>query len=105
MSPGEVMKYFLFTLAFGLCLAFPAAAQERQAVSKVPPQYPAAAKQLRVSGEVKIEAQIDADGTVTSAKPVSGNPLLTKAAADAVSKWKFKPGEKTTTVVKVNFAL
>ncbi len=76
-------------------------------VSKVSPEYPAIAKQLRLVGSVEVEANIAEDGSVESVKIVSGNPVLTKAASTAVSKWKFKPftanGAPVKAVTKLNF--
>ena len=60
-------------------------------VAKVTPEYPALAKQLKLSGAVEVQATIDEDGSVSDVTTVSGNPVLAKAAADAVKKWKFKP--------------
>jgi TonB family protein len=60
-------------------------------VSKVAPEYPALAKQLKLSGEVQVEANIDEDGSVGDVTTISGNPVLAKAVVDAVKKWKFKP--------------
>jgi TonB family protein len=60
-------------------------------VSKVVPEYPALAKQLKLSGQVEVEANIDEDGSVGDVTTVSGNPVLAKAVVDAVKKWKFKP--------------
>jgi TonB family protein len=59
--------------------------------SKVEPEYPPMAKQLRIAGSVEIEALISESGAVEKVNIVKGNPMLTKAAADAVAKWKFKP--------------
>lgn len=61
------------------------------AVNKPQPLFPQVAKQLRLSGKAVVEAAVDEAGSVTDVKPVSGNPLFTAAAADAVRKWKFKP--------------
>jgi TonB family protein len=59
--------------------------------AKVEPEYPPMAKQLKIAGSVEIEAVITESGTVEKVNIVKGNPMLTKAAADAVIKWKFKP--------------
>lgn len=56
-----------------------------------PPAYPAAAASARVQGQVKIQATVDRDGAVTSARVVSGPPLLRDAALDAVQHWRYKP--------------
>jgi TonB family protein len=59
--------------------------------SKVDPEYPPMAKQLRISGAVELEAVVSESGAVEKVTIVSGNPVLTKAGADALMKWKFKP--------------
>jgi TonB family protein len=61
------------------------------ASNKVLPAYPQFAKQLRVSGEVKVEVTIDEGGRVTAAKAISGPHPLRPAAEDAAWKWAFKP--------------
>jgi protein TonB len=45
----------------------------------------------RLQGVVVLEAVIARDGTVDSLRVVSGNPLLTPAALDAVRQWKYQP--------------
>src|SRR5436309_2839650 len=60
-------------------------------VSKVQPEYPAMAKQLRISGAVELDVMIGENGAVESVTPISGNPVLTRPTADALKKWKFKP--------------
>jgi protein TonB len=59
--------------------------------SKVNPEYPAMARQLKLTGRVKVEAYIDAEGKVEKVQVVKGNPLLTSAAVSAVKRWKFSP--------------
>jgi protein TonB len=59
--------------------------------SKTAPEYPMVARQLKLEGTVEIEAMISEQGTVEEVKVVSGNPVLTKAASEAVKKWKFTP--------------
>ncbi len=61
------------------------------AVSKVQPQYPPMALQLRIEGEVDLEAVVSETGSVEKVNILSGNPVLTKPAAEALKKWKFKP--------------
>ena len=77
----------------------------RKLKSKVVPDYPGIARQLRLQGKVKIMATVSADGQVTSAKIVGGHPVLASAAVDAVKKWRFEPGSKDTTeIIEINFA-
>jgi periplasmic protein TonB len=63
----------------------------KAATSKVQPDYPAIAKQLHLEGAVEVEAHIAEDGTVESAKPVTGNAVLANAAVAATKHWKFSP--------------
>jgi protein TonB len=57
----------------------------------VAPVYPGIALQARVEGVVILEATIDVDGHVTSAKVLRSIPLLDQAAVDAVRQWQFTP--------------
>jgi protein TonB len=59
--------------------------------NKVPPDYPAIAKQLKIEGSVELEAVVAENGSVEKVNIVSGNPVLTRPAADAVKKWKYAP--------------
>ena len=61
------------------------------ATTKVQPEYPAMAKQLKIEGAVELEAVVTESGAVEKVNIVSGNPVLTRPAADAVKKWKFAP--------------
>jgi len=60
-------------------------------VSSVAPVYPQLARNQRLSGDVKIDALIDATGHVSTTKIMSGPALLHEAAIQAVSKWTYKP--------------
>ncbi len=60
-------------------------------VSKVLPNFPEFARSRRMSGRVDLEIEIDAQGRVTSAKPVTGLQIFHSAAMDAVRKWRFRP--------------
>jgi len=92
-------------LALLLSLALPARAEDRAVKMRVSPIYPEIAKRMKISGEVKLEVTVDADGKVKDAKAVSGNHILGEAAEDAVRKWKFESGSGDTTVtVGVTFA-
>jgi protein TonB len=60
-------------------------------VKSVPPVYPQMAKAEHVSGNVQLDALIDASGNVAQLKVLSGPTLLHRAALDAVKQWKYKP--------------
>ena len=59
--------------------------------SKVDPVYPALARNQHVSGDVRIDALIDANGRVTTMKVIAGPTLLHQAAMDALRQWKYQP--------------
>jgi len=81
------------------------------ATTKVQPDYPAVARQLKIEGAVELEAVVSESGAVEKVTIVSGNPVLTRPAADALKKWKFAPftaeGKPVKAVVPVglNFKL
>jgi len=60
-------------------------------ISSVSPVYPSLAKNQHVSGDVRIDALIDANGRVTTMKVISGPTLLHQAAMDALRQWKYQP--------------
>jgi TonB family protein len=78
-------------------------AGKRKVRTRVPPEYPALAKQMNVTGKVKIEATVAADGHVAGTRVVGGSPLLVNAALNALKQWHFEPGPKETTEI-VEFA-
>jgi TonB family protein len=55
------------------------------------PAYPTEASAAHVEGEVKLEAEVDSDGNVTSTRVISGPPLLREAATDALEHWRYRP--------------
>ena len=77
---------------------------ERKIASRVSPVYPELAKKMHIHGMVRVEAVVRPNGSVKSTRVLGGNPVLVDAAQDAVSKWKFEPGQaETTEVVQLAF--
>ena len=72
-------------------------AGKRKVRTRIVPDYPPLARQMNVSGKVKIEATVAADGQVVNTKVVGGSPLLVSAALDAIKKWHYEPGPRETT--------
>ncbi len=60
-------------------------------ISQPSPSYPEIALRTRTSGSVVLDLQIDENGRVTKATPVSGPALLHQAAIAAALKWRYKP--------------
>jgi protein TonB len=80
-----------------------------QLISRPDPVYPPIAKAAHVQGAVILHAVISKTGTIEDLKVVSGPPMLTASAIDAVKRWKYKPyllnNEPTEvdTTITVNF--
>jgi TonB family protein len=66
-------------------------ALDRKVKNKVSPLYPELARKMNLTGVVKLELIVAANGTVKDTKVIGGNPILVNAAVDAVKKWRFEP--------------
>lgn len=81
------------------------------ATAQTKPVYPIAAKNMRMTGVVKVEVLVNENGEVTEVQNTTGPSMLQRAATDAVKKWKFKPfvrdGQpvKASGFVNFNFSL
>jgi protein TonB len=64
---------------------------EAMAIRKVTPIYPPLARQMRLSGVVRLVGIIGRDGTVQNLEVVEGHPLLVRAAVEAVRQWLYRP--------------
>jgi len=60
-------------------------------IKRVQPKYPPAALAVRAQGAVQIEATINKEGNVTNLKVLNGDPVLARAALEAVRQWRYKP--------------
>jgi TonB family protein len=80
-------------------------------IKRVPPAYPAEARDQHIEGAVVLKVDSDREGNVYNVELISGHPLLAPAAIDAVKQWKYKPYLLNNepidleTSVQVNFTL
>src|SRR5712692_4120355 len=58
---------------------------------RVKPSYPDQARTMRLEGPVLLQAVITENGTVQDLKVVRGQPILARAAVDAVQQWHYRP--------------
>jgi len=65
--------------------------QQATLIKLVQPKYPRKARSKRIQGVVKLHAILGKDGLPKNVCLISGDPLLTQAAVDAVRKWRYKP--------------
>jgi TonB family protein len=78
--------------------------QAREVVRRVPPAYPDLARRLQISGIVRLRATVAPNGSVRFIEPVGGNPVLIKAAQDAVANWKYAPApDETRELIELHF--
>lgn len=99
-----------FTVLFCLLGCVPAslAQQEqtegRRLINRVQPQYPEMARNINLSGIVKAEALVAPNGVVKSIEVKGGNPVLVRAAQNAIYKWKWTPAtHETREPIEVKF--
>ncbi len=84
---------------------------EGNLVYRVQPTYPAIARESRVQGSVELRAVISKTGTIENLIVVSGHPMLSKAALEAVRQWRYRPyllnneAVEVETEITVNFLL
>jgi len=80
-------------------------------VRRVQPVYPPLARQARVQGQVVLAAIISKEGTIENLRLITGHPMLTAAAIDAVKQWHYRPyilnnePVEVETEITVNFSL
>jgi TonB family protein len=67
------------------------AEQQSRLVHSVAPEYPEIARQAGVEGDVTLRVVIGKDGAVEDVAPISGEPVLSRAAMEAVERWHYSP--------------
>jgi Gram-negative bacterial TonB protein C-terminal len=102
--------WLLFLLMLMLA-SIPAAAQSSGQVSvvqAVAPPYPPEAISTKsvITGDVRVNVQIDPSGAVVSARAIGGHPLLYKAAEAASRRWLFSSvdAQSSMRAVQLSFA-
>ncbi|MGD2090517.1 MAG: TonB family protein [Candidatus Aminicenantes bacterium] len=60
-------------------------------VKRISPLYPKTAREKNIEGTVILNLTVDTNGKVKKLGVVRGDPLLRKAAIDAVAQWEYEP--------------
>ena len=77
---------------------------DRKTKTKVAPLYPELARRMNITGVVKVQITVSANGSVKNAKLVGGHPVLANVALEAVKKWRFETGpQESTGIVEFRF--
>ena len=63
---------------------------KRKLMSHPAAHYPALARNMALSGLVKVDALVAPDGTVKEVTIKGGHPVLAQAAANTVRQWKWE---------------
>jgi protein TonB len=80
-------------------------------IRQVRPHYPPLAREARIQGTVVLQALIGKDGRIENLHVLSGHPMLTQAAIEAVRQWLYRPyylnnqAVEVDTEIRVNFTL
>jgi len=111
---GESLLSVAATTLLFVVAAFPGSLTAQNATSPKPhrkvlvmvePEYPAVLKNGHFEGQVRLEATVLANGTVSHVEVKGGNPMLSQFASQAVMKWKYVPGSaQTSEEVLFNFS-
>jgi TonB family protein len=76
----------------------------RKLITQELPAYPDLARRIRLSGVVKVEVVIGADGLIKETKVIGGHPLFIDSTMDALKRWRYTPAKsETTTTLEFNF--
>jgi len=90
----------LAALALSLYQGALAQSSSRKIKSKPLPDYPELARKNNISGIVRMELLIAADGKVKDVKVLGGNTVLVQAAVTAAMKWKYEPATEESVVIE-----
>lgn len=76
----------------------------RKAITNPAPPYPEVAKKFRLTGIVKVQVVIAADGHIKSVRPIGGHPVLVDSVKQTLKDWKYAPASsETATVLEFEF--
>jgi TonB family protein len=97
-----LLGVIVFSPAFSLAQEQPEG--KRAVVDKVAPVYPDLARRAQIHGTVRVGVVVAPSGKAKLTQVIGGNPLLAKAAVDAIEKWKWAPAaQETKELVELNF--
>jgi TonB family protein len=101
------VKKATISILMGLILLGSAfAGNPRKVLVVAKTEYPRLAREMRVSGTVKLEAVVMPTGKVKELKVLGGHPLLAESAQKSAMNWQFEPAaSETVETITVNFNL
>ena len=101
---GRILGVALLAMALSLGAANSQAQDSRKALSNPVPAYPDVARRMHLSGVVKVQVVIGADGRIKEKNFIGGHPVLVNAVEETLKNWKYAPASgETTTQLEFNF--
>jgi outer membrane biosynthesis protein TonB len=100
---------FLLILSFGfsipsVCAQTDQTNNTRKVINKVLPAYPRLARDVNLTGTVRLEVLVGGNGTAKSIEVKGGSPVLVQSAENALRSWRWeKSDHETTELVEFNF--
>lgn len=73
------------------------AQESRKLISHPAPVYPEMARKFALTGVVKVQVVIAADGHIKQTKFIGGHPVLVATVEDTLKKWQYAPSSGDTT--------
>jgi TonB family protein len=64
---------------------------QRRLIHSIAPEYPDVARLAGIEGDVTLRVLVGEDGTIHDMTPLSGPPILCRAAIRAVEQWRYVP--------------
>jgi TonB family protein len=99
----------LMTLgSFGYCFSTPDTAiydKDMRVIDFEDLKYPAIAHSAHIEGVVVIRVELDDEGKVAEALPISGTESLIISALANAKKWRFEPNSKRAAVLVYDFRI
>jgi len=97
-SVGKIANWAVRVVLVTALFVSQGMAETRKPVSNPNPEYPEIARRMNITGTVKMEIVIAADGSIKSLKVLGGHPLLVDAVEKALKQWKYAPSSSESTI-------
>jgi TonB family protein len=85
----ELARFFSIVLWGGIHVD--PADQQKRLASYIAPEYPDVARLAGIEGDVILRVFVGRDGTIRDVVPLSGPPVLARAAVRSVEQWRYAP--------------
>lgn len=101
---GRMVGGALLAMALSLGTSNLQAQESRKVLSNPVPAYPEVARRMHLTGTVKVQVVIGADGRIKEKNFIGGHPVLVSAVDDTLKNWKYAPASgETSTQLEFNF--